>query len=144
MIKNHPIRGSMRTYFLFVRYLASSLLTTGVDYLIFALCYSLTHKISISIFAARVAALAVQFALLRFAVFIYHQSFWISFAKYIVVVAVSGVLTSIMIYNLKAQLGVPVLFGKIIAELLLYFLNFIILKWLVFKPSLNDKANVSP
>ena len=129
----HRLLASMKLGFILARYMGSSLITAAVDYLVFLVAYPLLKDILLGVFLARLAAVAVNFVLLRLAVFHSSDRIWATFPKYILVVIISGGITSALISFFNRQFNIPVVVGKMMAEGLLYFINFAILNGLVFR-----------
>ena len=126
------IFSSMGLYFVLARYISTSLLTAIVDNLVFILCYPLVHNLLVSIYMARLVAIVVNYFLLRKVVFYSSDKNARTFPRYVAVVLVSGLVASLMIDFFNAEFHIGIVPGKIIAELLLYLVNFAILNKLVF------------
>ena len=145
-IRGHPVQSdatdpatagrfmlnSMSLYFVMARYVSTSLLTAVVDNLVFVVCYPLVHNVLASIYLARLVAIVVNYFLLRKVVFYSSDKSTHTFPKYITVVLVSGLAASLLIDFFNAEFHTGVVLGKIIAELLLYLVNFVVLNKLVF------------
>jgi putative flippase GtrA len=116
----------------FARYVLSSLLTAGVDYLVFLLVFPSLGSIVASILLARSASVLVNYLLVRYVVFFSAERVLKTFPRFVLLVAVSGLVTSGLIAVFTARLQLPVLQAKMAAELLLYLVNFTILDRLVF------------
>ncbi len=123
---------SMRLYFVLARYVSTSLLTAVVDNLVFFLCYPWVHNLLVSIYIGRLAAILVNYFLLRKVVFYSSDKPTRTFPRYIALVLFSGLVASFLIDFFNAEFHTGVLLGKIIAELLLYLVNFEVLNKLVF------------
>ena len=123
---------SLIIYFIFTRYISTSLLTAAVDYLVFILSYPLIQNVLVCIYLARLAAILINFVLLRKVVFYSSDTIPSTFLKYITVVLFSGFITALLINFFNSQLHIRVVLGKMMAELLLYFVNFYFLNRLVF------------
>lgn len=123
---------SMSLYFVLARYVSTSLLTAVVDNLVFFLCYPSVHNLLVSIYLARLMAILVNYFLLRKVVFYSSDKPTRTFPKYIALVLFSGLVASLLIDFFNAEFHTGVMLGKIIAELLLYLVNFAVLNKLVF------------
>lgn len=128
----HRRKVSVHEVFLLLRYMASSLITAAADYLVFLFSYPLLQNISASIFLARTASVALNYLLLRIAVFGNREHILHTFPRYIMLVAVSGVIASLIIPKWMEWLSISVLGAKMLTEGILYFINYLILKNLVF------------
>ncbi len=123
---------SMSFYFLLARYISTSLLTAVVDNLVFVACYPLIHNLLVSIYLARLVAIVVNYFLLRKVVFYSSDKTTRTFPRYIALVLVSGLAAALLIDFFNAEFHTGIVLGKIIAELLLYLVNFAVLNKLVF------------
>ncbi|MEJ5202044.1 MAG: GtrA family protein [Anaerolineales bacterium] len=128
----HRRKASVREAFLLLRYMASSLVTAATDYLIFLFSYPLLQNIPASIFLARAASVLINYLLLRMAVFGNREHILHTFPRYIMLVAVSGITASLMIPRWMEWLSISVIGAKMLTEGVLYFINYLILKNLVF------------
>ena len=126
------VLNSMSLYFVLARYISTSLLTAVVDNLVFVLCYPFVHNVLASIYLARLAAILVNYFLLRKVVFVSSDKPTRTFPKYVALVLFSGLIASLLINLFNAEFHTGIVLGKIIAELLLYMVNFAILNKLVF------------
>jgi putative flippase GtrA len=126
----------------FGRYVLSSLLTAGVDYLVFMLVFPMLGSVLGSIFLARAASLLVNYILARFVVFFSADRVRKTFPRFAAVVIVSGLATSGLIGVFTARWQLPVLQAKMVAELLLYMVNFTILDRLVFARRKSSSGKV--
>jgi putative flippase GtrA len=123
---------SMSLYFVMARYVSTSLLTAVVDNLVFVVCYPLIHNLLVSIYLARLVAILVNYFLLRKVVFYSSDKATRTFPRYIALVLVSGLAAALLIDFFNAEFHTGIVLGKIIAELLLYLVNFAVLNKLVF------------
>lgn len=128
------LAGSMLLPFLILRYMGASMVTAAVDYASFLALYPLLDNIPTSIFLARLVALVINFLLLRKAVFFSSRQTHNTFPRYLLLVALSGTATSFLVGFFNRHFNIPVIYGKILAEALLYLINFNLLKGLVFLP----------
>jgi putative flippase GtrA len=122
------IKTSSSLPFLFARYASSSAAGSAADYLVFLIAYPLTHLTTASILLGRLASILVTYFLLRRIVFNLRRQFWLTFSKYIALVLFNGLLTSLMVSWLQTHWDFSALLGKVSAEVLLYGVNFFIVK----------------
>lgn len=127
-----PLLDSMRIYFVFLRYCASSSLAAVVDSLTFYLALGLWGDILLSQACGRVAGVLIVFGLLRRFVFHARGSLAVSLAKYLVLVVVMALVSYGLIRSLHDVFGVPVLAAKLLAEGTLFLGNFAIQREFVF------------
>jgi putative flippase GtrA len=123
---------SMSLYFVLARYISTSLLTAVVDNLVFVLCYPFVHNVLVSIYLARLVAIMINYFLLRKVVFNSSDRNTRTFPKYVALVLFSGLVAALLITFFNTEFHISVVLGKIIAELLLYLVNFAVLNKLVF------------
>jgi glycosyltransferase involved in cell wall biosynthesis len=128
----NPLLDSLKIYFVIFRYTISSLLSALVDFLVFILVYPLINNILISTYASRCVSLFVNYSLVSKKVFVDSEKKG-TFVKYITLVIISGALSSGLIYILSRKMGIPVNISKIISETILYIVNFVIQKEVIFK-----------
>jgi putative flippase GtrA len=119
---------SLALPYVLLRYFGSSLVTAITDYVAFGISYAILHDSTVCIFIGRLASILVSYFLLRRVVFETNQAFAATFFKFVLVVTVSGIITSLSVSWLQAQWGLNVLLAKLVSEGGLYFINFFILK----------------
>lgn len=128
----NPVRDSMRIYFLFLRYCASSLLAFTVDSAVFYPVLFYSGKLGLSQVAGRTASVCVNFFVVRNLVFQSGASVPLALAKYLGLVAASGLIAYTMIAFMNTRFGLPIVAAKLIAEGLLFLGNFVIQRDLIF------------
>jgi putative flippase GtrA len=121
----------MRIYFVLLRFIISSLIAAGIDFLVFASVFAATSNILWSIVGGRVSSLA-NFALNRRFVFKSGVGITGAVARYYTLVAAVGIASYFSIKFLAGTLGMNVLAAKIVAETTLWFASFSIQRTLVF------------
>ncbi|HEY9078354.1 MAG TPA: GtrA family protein [Anaerolineaceae bacterium] len=117
----------------FFRYLCASVATAVVDYAVFLVVYPLTNGLEVSIAAARVASVIVQYTLVRGPVFHSSQRVKITFPRYVLLVILSGTLSTLLIQAITHLTSAPVVMAKMAAEGFLYLINYLVQKILIFK-----------
>ena len=128
----HPVVDSMRIYFTLLRFLVAALLTAAIDYTVFAAVHFWGAPIHLSQTAARLVAMLFNYVAVRRAVFNSGQSHAEVMPKYVLLVAVSGVISYSMIRLLMTELSLNVLVAKLIAESVVFIANFAIQRDFVF------------
>jgi putative flippase GtrA len=128
----NPLRDSVRIYFVFLRYCGSALMAAAVDTLVFSLVYARGADLAVSQAAGRTVAMCVAFVVLRSVVFRSDTAPWITFARYIALVAFSGWVSFGLIEVMRDQANMPVLAAKMLAEGLLFLGNFAIQRQFIF------------
>jgi putative flippase GtrA len=127
-----PVFDSMRIYFLLFRFSVLSLLTAGLDNLVFALVFASTHSIGESQIAGRFLAMIFNYLGARRSVFHSRQRHRVVFPKYVALVIGNGFLSYLLIQVIHRELGLPAIPAKICAEALLFVANFAIQRDLIF------------
>jgi glycosyltransferase involved in cell wall biosynthesis len=128
----HPLFDSMRIYFLLMRFSALSLLTALVDNLVFFDAFWATGNRALSQVAGRLVAMTFNYLGVRNLVFHSRQHHSRVLPKYVFVVALNGVVSYALIGMIHARFGVGVIPAKMLAEGLLFLVNFLVLRDLVF------------
>jgi len=129
----NPVIDSAKIYFVLFRYIIASLMTACVDYIVFFASYSILPKIFLCTYFARLIALFVNFVVLKKYVFHSNGKHIIIGLKYLLIVIISGFLSSLAIEYFNHVLNLNIFLSKISAELLLYFGIFIAQKEFVFR-----------
>ncbi len=129
----NPVVDSAKIYFVLFRYILASLITAVVDYIIFFISYAFFPKIFLCTYFARFVALFVNFIVLKKFVFHSKEKIITIGMKYLLIVVISGFISSLAIEYFHNVLNLNIVLSKISAELLLYFGIFIAQKEFVFK-----------
>ncbi len=130
----NPIVDSMKIYFVLLRFGSVSLLTALLDGLIFYLAYRQSGNILGSQVLARLFSLTFNYTLVRSSVFYSHQRHRSVLPKYLLLVLASGTASYGGIRLLTGNLGISPVIAKVVAETVLFFLNFAAQRLLIFKP----------
>lgn len=128
----NPLLDSMRIYFVFLRFLAVSLTTAGIDNLVFILAMSFWPDVLTCQVASRLAAGTFQFTAGKHGVFHSKAHSAVALPKYCLTVAISGALSYVLIRNIVAFTAVGVVPAKLCAETILFFFSFVIQRDFVF------------
>jgi putative flippase GtrA len=129
----NPLVDSAKIYMVFLRFVASSLLTAVVDNIIFIIAFMLGGSVLLSQALARAASILVNFTLNKKFVFKHEEPHWPAFTKFVLLVVVMGAISYSMIQLMVAYLGFSVVPAKITAEMLLYLINFATQRQLIFR-----------
>jgi glycosyltransferase involved in cell wall biosynthesis len=127
-----PIVDSLRIYAVFLRFIAASLITAAIDYSVFVVVFSSLGGLLTAQASARLAAIGVNFALARQAVFRSRSRLVWSLAKFLLLVVVMGAASYCMIRAATYAFGWNVIVAKMASELLLYLANFVIQRNFIF------------
>lgn len=135
----NPLVDSMRIYFVLLRFSSASLLTAVLDNLAFFLAYSSGAGLLAAQIVGRMAAVAFNYALVRGAVFYSRDRHSVALPRYLTLVAVSGTVAYLGIRGLVALQDTPVLWAKILVESLLFFVNFSVQRYWVFRKRVPEQ-----
>jgi len=129
----NPVVDSAKIYFVLFRYILGSLVTAAVDYIVFFASFAFIPNIFLCTYAARLVALFVNFFILR--KFVFHSKGKVAVIgmKYLLIVGISGFISSVTIEYFHRVLNLNIVLSKISAELLFYVAIFIAQKEFVFR-----------
>jgi putative flippase GtrA len=133
----NPLFDSFKIYFVLLRYLTSSISAAVVDYFVFVFFWSLGTPLWMCVILGRLVSVILNFSLNYKFVFKQDGVLTKSFLKYITLVVVSGTATYIFTYYFLSKLNIPPPIGKLIAEISIFFANFLIQREWVFKRRTN-------
>ena len=128
----NPFLDSMKIYFILLRFTFSSLLAALVDNLVFIMTQLLLLSVAQSQIVARAVSAGVNYAANRRLVFHSHEQVIRTLPRYILLVLASGVISYHILMAFHNWLGMHIIVAKITAEGLVFFVNFIIQRDLVF------------
>lgn len=130
-----PVRDSLRIYFVFFRFLALSLTTAALDFLVFWGAYSASQNILLSTAIARVAAGSFNFYLARLLVFRSTGVASVEAVKYVLLVVWLMLLSYGLLTSLVIVLEFPVYTAKLFSEVTLFAASFALQRLVVFRRS---------
>lgn len=129
----NPVVDSMKIYFVLFRHMFSAIVSALVDYVVFIIVHYSFHNLIVSTYSGRAVSLVVNFFLLKKFTFHSHRKNWITMLLYLSQVAVMTFITFLLIDLLEKKLGVRIEIAKIIVEVSLYPINFLVQKKWIFK-----------
>jgi glycosyltransferase involved in cell wall biosynthesis len=129
----NPLKDSMRIYFVFIRFLSSSLTASVVDFIIFAIIYGTTHSLLWSIGIARLFSGTLNFALNKGFVFHSRARLAWSVAKFAAQEALLAALSLLSIRALIRQAGWNPYAAKPVVEIVLFICSFAVQRLVVFE-----------
>jgi putative flippase GtrA len=129
----NPIFDSMRIYFVLMRFLASSLVAALADNLVFAALFGLGAGVLGSQIGGRILGTAANYVINKRSVFRSRERHGVVLPKYLGLVVISGALSYTLIILMHQGLGWGVILSKIVAESLLFFVNFVTQRDLIFE-----------
>lgn len=128
----NPFRDSLKIYMCILKFAASSLLAFFIDYALVLLFSALTKSwgqaasLNFSVIAARLISATVNFSVNRSVVFKGNESLGRALLKYAALAAVVLGLNLLLMHLLTIRLGWPIALAKIVVEVLLFCMNFVI------------------
>lgn len=129
----NPVVDSIKIYFVLFKYIFSSVFSAAIDILVFAIAMASGTNKSTAMVLGRVASSTTNFLINRDIVFKKDVSLIKSFVKYVLLVMISGYLAYSLMGVIEKYLMINVYFAKIVAETLLFFINFFVQKHLIFR-----------
>jgi glycosyltransferase involved in cell wall biosynthesis len=136
----NPWTDSMRIYFVLLRFGLVSLLTAAIDNIVFAALFWTSGSILSSQAAGRLAGVLFQYSAARSAVFMTSRPHSETLPRYLLLAATSGAFSYLLIRLLSGPGGMSVIPAKLLAETLLFFVNFAISRDYVFTEPKSSAA----
>lgn len=128
----HPLRDSMKIYFVLFRFSLLSALTSVLDNAVFAVAFALGGKVAGAQIIARVIAMTFNYVTVGRAVFLLRDSHSHSLPRYVLLVLANGFVSYALLTFLNHKLGAGVVASKVMAELALFFASFALQRDFVF------------
>ena len=128
----NPFKDSLKIYMCIFKFAASSLLAFVIDYVLVLLFSALTRSwgsaasLNFSVIAARLISASVNFTVNRKVVFNGNESFGKALIKYAALAVVVLGLNLALMHLLTIRLGWPIPLAKIVVEVLLFCMNFVV------------------
>ncbi len=130
----NPVVDSAKIYFIFLKYSFSSIFAALIDFIVFYLATTVGLSLVWAMFISRVIASITNFTVNKTAVFKSDNKVYIEIIKYYTLAVLSGVSSYYVIKILSEHLfTINVIKSKIIAETVLFFINYYIQNRFVFK-----------
>lgn len=142
----NPFRDSFKIYLCIFKFCASSLLAFGVDYILALALKALTASwpaalsLNFSVVVARLVSATVNFSVNRRVVFKGNERLGRAVVKYAALAAAILAL-NLALMHLLTGLGLPFALAKIIVEVLLFCLSFVIQGKFVFRKGAGRKVS---
>lgn len=131
----NPLWDSMRIYFIFLRFAATSLMTAAIDNLVFVILLTLLSSNLLACMAgARLVACSFNYIAGKRGVFHSKVETAVALPKFWLSAIVAGTLSYGLIHGLTAYGHVPVVPAKLGTESLMFFFSFVIQRDFVFSP----------
>lgn len=141
--KSHfnPFLDSIRIYFVFFRFVLTSLVTSAIDFVAFFLTYWLCGNLLVSLIMGRLIAATFNFVVSKRVVFRSSGQAWIEALRYVLLVIFLLVLSNVTISAVVKYWGINVYWAKILVETSLFLVSFSVQRLMVFA---SNSTNESP
>jgi glycosyltransferase involved in cell wall biosynthesis len=138
----NPLRDSMKVYYVLFRYALSSSMSALVDLGVFALCFSISGSIILSLAIARfLVSPLINFVTNKFLVFHNRENTRGPLLKYCALLIFIATCSYISIKVVVFYFGINVILAKVIVESLLFVISFTVQKTFVFANQPRVKAH---
>lgn len=128
-----PLIDSLKIYFVLFRFTIVALLSAVLDYFVFfAMLLFVTPKIWLCFVVGRLVSMAFNYIYVRRFAFLSHEGHRSAFPKYFALVIFSGAIAYALIHVMMTQLHMGALPAKLISEFIMYVINFLIQRDLIF------------
>lgn len=135
----NPFLDSMRIYFLLLRFIFSSLFSSFIDIVVFAIAFKINESILISIIIARFVSGNVNFYINKKLVFKNRSSVTVTVIMYYTSLILMAGISFVIIERVCHYLHWNVLITKVITESVLFLLAFVIQRDIIFRNRENGK-----
>lgn len=132
-----PLIDSMRIYFVLLRFSFIALLSACLDYVVFMAVVFIWHDILAAIIAARIVSMTLNYLFVKRLAFNSAQSHWHTLPKYLLLALLSGGAAYFMIVGMVDDWHWHVLLAKVLAESIMFVVNFVIQRDFIFKRSIS-------
>lgn len=140
----NPLVDSMKIYAVLLRFGLVSLLSAGLDNLVFFLVYSSTSSILAAQVVGRTLSMLFNYSASKRAVFLSRERNVIIFPKYCVLVFINALVSYCLISFISSHTPVPVMWCKIMVESVLFLANFAIQRDFIFVKGRAAEAEIAP
>ena len=134
----NPLLDSMRIYFIFARFLSSSIIASFLDYIVFAIMLHTSGSLLGSMFCARAISGTLNFMVNKNLVFQSRAEWWRLLVKYAAMELVLGTTSLLFIHALCRQSGWSPYVAKPLVEVLLFIGSYAVQRNLVFNMTPDD------
>lgn len=128
----NPLFDSLKIYFVFLRFVSSSLLSSLLDLAIYSIFILGGGSVFLSLFVARAASSLVNFYLNKNYVFLHRSQLWASILKYYALVLFIFLMSLGMVTSMVDVAGINPIPAKVLSETVLFIISFLVQRALVF------------
>ena len=134
----NPLLDSMRIYFLLIRFVFSSLLAAGVDFLVFWIAFSAGASLLASFVIGRIVSGTINFAVNKSLVFHNRDSVLSAITKYCACLFAFMAIAYFLTRGMHERLGWDETPAKAVVETLLFFVGFLVQRDVIFYNRADD------
>jgi len=133
-----PLWDSLRIYFTLFRFSIIAALSACVDYGLFILVYYFIHpSVCLALVAGRIVSTTFNYLnVRRYAFRAKKLSHWKTLPQYLALACFSGVMAWLLITGLMIKLHWHVIAAKVVAEIIMFLVNFLVQRDFIFKRSI--------
>lgn len=128
----NPLLDSLKIYFVFFRYSVVAIASAVIDFLLFSLSYLICGKILPSVVVARILSGTFNFLMCKQMIFKSNGKALHEAMKYIALAIFALLLSYLLIIGMVTALHINVYLSKIIADICVFLLNFVVQRLLIF------------
>ncbi len=130
-----PVVDSLRVYWVFLRYILSSLGSFVLDIALFTVFHALTANIIGSTYGARLISGTFNFLLNKHAVFRSGspRRYPIELLGYVSLAVAVATVSALLVVFLSRQLTLSVPIIKVLVDTMLFVVNFMVQRWIIFR-----------
>jgi len=129
------VLNSSKLLYIFLRFSFLSMATASIDYAIFTALFLISNSILLSIIVARIVAGSFQFFMGKRWVFKSRNKPFLELIKYILLVGILMLISYAFIQVMVTDFGMNTIISKLIVELSLFIISFILQRKFVFRRS---------
>ncbi|MFH1457230.1 MAG: bifunctional glycosyltransferase family 2/GtrA family protein [Patescibacteria group bacterium] len=122
----NPIKDSYKIYKIIFKYSLVSLVSSGLDYILFLSFLYLIDNIILASMSARILSAFFYYYLNKETVFKSNKKIIKSLTGFIILILINPLITGIMTTLLESVFGLPPSIGKVIAEAFMFIINFLV------------------
>lgn len=129
-----PLWDSLRIYFVLLRFSIIAGLSAMLDYAVFMLVYFLiTPNVMAALVCSRIVSVTFNYLNVRRYAFRSHEKHIHTLPKYLALALISGLMAYALITGLMSLLDWNVVWAKVVAEFIMFIINFLIQRDFIFR-----------
>ena len=129
-----PLWDSLRIYFVLLRFSIIAILSAMLDYGVFMLVYFLiAQNVMASLICSRIVSVTFNYLNVRRYAFCSNEKHTHTLPKYLTLAVVSGIMAYTLIVGFMNLFGWKVMWAKIVAEFIMFIINFLVQRDFIFR-----------